>query len=91
MPREAASEREAEMIYPCPKCGKRTKVPRSPRQKEGDLLRKRKCMDPTCGNEFATIEITREANDAIVLRRFNKQFGAALAELRILISVISAR
>ena len=69
------------MMFPCPRCKKRTGVPHSPRpHADGGLLRKRRC--PDCGFEFETLEIQRGAVDAIVTRQFKKRFGAELDRLR---------
>ncbi len=78
------------MMYACPKCGKRTKSPHSPRlHKEGGLLRRRECT--ACPNKFETLEVERGAVDRIVLRKFKKEFGSELAELRKAISALTGR
>ncbi len=60
----------------CPKCGRRTKVAHSPRDSEGGLLRRHKCV--SCGFQFETLQIKRGTVEAIVARRFKQQFGAVL-------------
>jgi hypothetical protein len=76
-------------MYLCPKCGSKTNVSGSSRFKDGGFPRPRKCKNPQCANykkEFMTFEFDRTTVDKIITRRFNEQFGAALAKLRLLIS-----
>lgn len=76
-------------MFLCPRCSTKTVVAGSSRFKDGGFPRPRKCTNPKCVNfkkEFMTYEFTQGTVDKIITRRFNEQFGAALAELRLFIS-----
>jgi transcriptional regulator NrdR family protein len=68
------------MNFLCPRCAKKTRVLHSPRKHpEGGLLRRHRCT--ACGFQFETLQVQRGAVDAVVLRRFDRQFAANLAAL----------
>lgn len=77
------------MMYACPRCGKRTKIPHKPRldkENGGGLLRKRECT--VCPHEFETQENERGVVNRIALREFKREYSALLDELRELLRVV---